>query len=149
VPASETKSGKPETWKYELWCFNEDRVVYVIHGGPIAGRINYQAATYQCMRPGEMWQINWLEETGTIVSMCFDIPNNRISTMIGFSKGHWTCPEEAHGDKRNPADLERWRGLAKIGIQTDRTLLVEQALIDEDFRGKGELEPITMDMPVL
>jgi len=32
-----------------------------IHGGPMAGRINFQQADYQCIRDGELWQCNWLE----------------------------------------------------------------------------------------
>ncbi|KAK8092660.1 uncharacterized protein PG998_014825 [Apiospora kogelbergensis] len=136
VSGAQTESGEDETWRYEIWFFCEDRVVYAIHGGPMAGRKNYQAATYQCVRPGELWQINWLEETGTIVSMVFDIRERRISTMIGFSQGHWENPVAAHGDKRNKGDLTRWRKLAEIGHQTDRTVLVEQAELEQDFRGK-------------
>ncbi|KAI0129021.1 Calycin-like protein [Xylariales sp. AK1849] len=149
VPASQTESGKPEKWRYEMWFFNSDRIVYAIHGGPMAGRKNYQAATYQCIRPGELWQCNWLEETGTMCSLVYDIPNKRVTTMLGFSKGHWAKAEDAHGDKRNKEDLERWRGLAKDGTQVERHMLSEQAEIVEDFRGKGELEPIEMDWPVL
>ncbi|KAK7966616.1 hypothetical protein PG997_013215 [Apiospora hydei] len=149
VPGSETESGKPETWRYEMWFFNEDRIVYAIHGGPMAGRKNYQAVTYQCVRPGELWQCSWLEETGTLVSMVYDIKEKRISTMIGFSKGHWEKSVDAHGDKRNPEDLARWRQLAQLGCQTDRTMLVEQAELEEDFRGAGDLEPIEMDWPCL
>jgi len=52
---------------------------------------------------------------------------------------------EAHGDKRNRTDFERWRGLAKIGGQTDRFLLNEQADIVECFKGKGSLVPIVGD----
>lgn len=141
--------GNPEKWRYEMWFFNEDRVVYSIHGGPMAGRKNYQAATYQCIRPGELWQCNWLEETGTIVSLVYDITNKHITTMIGFSKGHWEQNEAALGDKRNKEDLERWRGLAKSGTQTDRIVLNEQANILEDFRGAGSLEPIKMSWPTL
>lgn len=148
VPASETVSHRREKWRYELWFYNEDRIVYAIHGGPMAGRKNFQAATYQCIRPGELWQCNWLEETGTICSLVFDIPSKRITTMLGFSKGHWDKADAAHGDKRHKEDLERWRELAKIGTQTERILLEEQALIVEDFRGRGDLEPIEMDWPV-
>ena len=43
------------------WFFSESRIVYKIDGGPMAGRINFQAASYQCIRPGELWQCNWLE----------------------------------------------------------------------------------------
>lgn len=43
------------------WFFSPTRIVYAIHGGPMAGRINYQTASYQCIRPGELWQCNWLE----------------------------------------------------------------------------------------
>lgn len=62
--------------------------------------------------------------------------------MLGFSKGHWEHAEEAHGDKRNPEDLERWRKLAKIGIQTDRHMLSEQADIHTVGKGAMDLEPI-------
>ena len=141
--------GNPEKWRYELWFYNEDRVVYVIHGGPMSGRKNYQAATYQCIRPGELWQCNWLEETGTIVSLVFDITAKRMTTLIAFSKGHWEQNEAALGDKRNKEDLERWRGLAKSGTQTDRIMLSEQANILEDFRGAGNLEPIETSWPTM
>ncbi|SPN96656.1 uncharacterized protein DNG_00177 [Cephalotrichum gorgonifer] len=141
--------GSTEKWRYELWFFNEDRIVYAIHGGPMAGRKNFQAATYQCIRPGELWQCNWLEETGTICSLVFDIPNGHITTLIAFSKGHWEHNGAARGDKRDDGDLERWRGLARIGIQTDRVLLSEQADVVEDFRGAGELEPIDPSWPTM
>ena len=49
---AQDSNGNPEKWRYELWCFSSDRVVYAIHGGPMAGRVNYQRATYQCIRPG-------------------------------------------------------------------------------------------------
>ncbi|KAI0808147.1 phenol acid carboxylase [Fomes fomentarius] len=136
------EQGNPEKWRYETWFFAEDRVVYKIHGGPMAGRSNYQTCSFQCIRPGELWQCNWLEETGTIVSIVYDIPNKKLSTLIGFSKGHWECAKDAHGDKRNPQDFARWRGLAKLGIQTDRKMLNEQADILEVLHGKGVLEPI-------
>lgn len=140
-------NGKPEKWRYEMWFFSDKRIVYAIHGGPMAGRINYQTATYQCIRPGELWQCNWLEETGTICSLVYDIKLKRITTLLGFSQGHWENAEAAHGDKRNPADLERWRGLAKIGTQTDRFMLSEQANILESFKGPGDLQPIGADAP--
>lgn len=54
---------------------------------------------------------------------------------------------DAHGDKRNPEDLERWRGLAKLGIQTERLVLAEQADILEQFKGPGKLQPIALDAP--
>jgi len=149
VPGSQTASGKEEKWRYEMWFHSADRIVYKIHGGPMAPRSNFQSATYQCIRPGELWQCNWLEETGTMCSLVFDIPNAKITTMLGFSKGHWEKAEEAHGDKRNTQDLERWRGLAKMGTQVERTMLCEQATIVEDFKGAGELEEIQLEWPTL
>lgn len=160
----------------------------------MAGRSNYQTCSFQCIRPGELWQCNWLEgaqtrrtrgkpkhrmsklnenaETGTIVSIVYDIPNKKLSTLIGFSKGkparprrhgpvwkransnptttgHWECAKDAHGDKRNPQDFARWRGLAKMGIQTDRKMLNEQADILEVLHGKGVLEPIEREWPTI
>ena len=148
--AAQDSAGNPEKWRYEMWFYNEDRIVYAIHGGPMAGRKNFQSATYQCIRPGELWQCNWLEETGTMCSLVYDIPNKKITTMLGFSRGHWDRNEEAKGDKRNAKDFERWRGLAKVGeSQADRVLLSEQADILEDFRGKGDLEEIEMSWPTL
>jgi hypothetical protein len=88
-------------------------------------------------------------EAGTICSLVYDIPNKKISTLLAFSQGHWEYPQEAHGDKRNPADLERWRGLAKIGKQTDRFMLNEQADILEAFTGKGDLVPIDPEAETL
>lgn len=97
-----------------------------------------------------MWQCNRLEETGTICSLIYDIPNKRFSTLFGFLKGHWTQTDLAHGDKRNPQDLAQWRELAKAGAsQADRVLLSEQAEILNDFRGPGEIEPIKSEWPTL
>lgn len=28
--------GNPEKWRYEMWFFSADRIVYAIHGGPMA-----------------------------------------------------------------------------------------------------------------
>jgi phenolic acid decarboxylase len=145
--AAQDAQGKPEKWRYELWCFSEDRVVYAIRGGPMAGRINYQRATYQCIRPGELWQIYWLEETGTIVSVVYDIPQRQITSLIAFSKGHWQHAQEAHGDKRDKETLERWRRLAQIGSQTDRFMLCEQARIVDVFKGKGDQTVISESDP--
>lgn len=147
--AQNPNTGAPEKWRYEMWFFSHDRIVYAIHGGPMAGRKNFQTATYQCIRPGELWQCNWLEETGTICSLVYDIKFNKISTLLGFSAGHWSNPTQAHGDKRNPSDFQRWRELANQGNQTDRFLLSEQADILERFHGAGELEPIEESWPTL
>ena len=100
----------------------------------MAGRINYQQATYQCIRPGELWQINWLEETGTVVSAVYDIPDKKMTTLISFSEGHWKNAQVAHGDKRDKATLEKWRKLAVVGSQVSRFMLSEQADIVEVFR---------------
>jgi phenolic acid decarboxylase len=144
---AQDEDGNPEKWRYELWCISSDRVVYAIHGGPMAGRINYQQATYQCIRPGELWQISWLEETGTVVSAVYDITNKKMTTLISFSEGHWKQAESAHGNKRNEDDLKRWRKLADVGSQVSRFMLSEQADVAETFKGKGDLEPITNDDP--
>ncbi|KAF2831315.1 hypothetical protein CC86DRAFT_137641 [Ophiobolus disseminans] len=145
---AQDNDGNPEKWRYELWCFSDTRVVYAIHGGPMAGRLNYQRATYQCIRPGELWQINWLEETGTVVSAVYDIKEQKMTTIIAFSEGHWSEAEKAHGNKRNKDDLKRWRTLADVGKQTSRFMLSEQASILEVFKGKGNLEPISDDDPL-
>jgi len=57
--------------------------------------------------------------------------------------------EEAHGDKRNPEDFQRWRDLAKIGTQADRFMLSEQAHLVEIFKGAGGLKPVAPDAPTL
>ncbi|KAG2519482.1 hypothetical protein JM16_007061 [Phytophthora kernoviae] len=146
---AEGEDGTPQKWRYEMWFFSHDRIVYSIHGGPMAGRLNYQTVAFQCIRPGELWQCNWLEETGTIVSLVYDIKNAKITTMIGFSKGHWENSKEAHGDKRNPEDYARWRKLADIGTNRDRLILSEQATILETSKGAGNLVPIAPDAETL
>ncbi|CCE72913.1 Piso0_000516 [Millerozyma farinosa CBS 7064] len=133
-------------WKYEFHVPNDQRIVYSIHGGPMAGRHNFQTCYYQRVREN-LWQANWLEETGTVVSLILDIDNRRITTFMAFSQGHWEHPNDAHGDKR--VDLDRWRGLSKIGISTNRYLITEQASIDEIFEGRGDLPEISLDLPTL
>ncbi|KAJ9149307.1 Phenolic acid decarboxylase, bacterial [Pleurostoma richardsiae] len=142
---AQDEQGNPAKWRYEMWFFSDKRVVYAIHGGPMAGRVNYQTATYQCIRPGELWQCNWLEETGTVVSLVWDIPRRKVSTVIAFSAGHWRHAVEARGDKRKPEDFERWRGLARIGTQAERFMLSEQGDVVEQFKGPGKLVPIAED----
>lgn len=146
---AQAEDGTPEKWRYEAWFVSENRIVYAIHGGPMAGRVNYQTCTYQCVRPHEIWQISWLEETGTVCSAVWDIQNKTMTTLLSFSEGHWTKPKEAHGDKRNPKDFARWKELAKIGKQTDRFMLSEQGHIVESFKGKGDLEPIDLNAETL
>lgn len=147
--AARDTHGNPETWRYEMWFYNEDRIIYAIHSGPMAGRKNFQTATYQCIRPGEIWQCNWLEETGTIISMVIDIAGGKVTTLAAFSKGHWENRLDALGDKRKKEDFARWRKLAEIGSQIDRKVLSEQATIVESFRGGGDLEGIRMDWPTM
>ncbi|KAH8650057.1 Calycin-like protein [Xylariales sp. PMI_506] len=144
--AENPETGAPEKWRYEMWFMTETRCVYAIHGGPMAGRLNYQTCTFQCIRPGELWQCNWLEETGTVVSLVYDVREQRISTLIAFSQGHWERAAEARGDKRDPRALERWRALATVGKQTDRFMLSEQADILQRFKGRGDLEPVEPDV---
>lgn len=60
-----------------------------------------------------------------LARICY--PQKAHHRMMGFSKGHWENAEAAHGDTRNAKDLARWRGLAKVGFQTDRKLISEQA----------------------
>ncbi|OCF40846.1 hypothetical protein I317_05296 [Kwoniella heveanensis CBS 569] len=146
---AEDDNGNPEKWRYEMWFMSESRCVYAIHGGPMKGRYNYQTISVQCIRPGELWQVNWLEETGTICSLVYDITNGTVTTLLGFSKGHWENADAAHGDKRNPDDFARWKGLADIGRQTDRFMLSEQAHIVEKFRGPGNLRPVSPDVVTL
>lgn len=74
---------------------------------------------------------------------------NQVDADEADFEGHWENADAAHGDKRNAADFERWRGLARIGIQTDRHMLAKQADIVDVFRGKGDLEPIKQSWPTL
>jgi hypothetical protein len=45
--AQNVDTGEPEKWRYEMWFFSSERIVYKIHGGPMAGRTNFQSASYQ------------------------------------------------------------------------------------------------------
>lgn len=130
-------------WTYEFYVPNDQRIVYSIHGGPMAGRHNFQATAFQRIRKN-LWQLNWLEETGTTVSLVLDIDEKQITTFIAFSQGHWENAEKAHGDKRT--DLDRWRELSKIGIQTNRYLISEQATIDVISEGRGDLPDISLEL---
>lgn len=116
----------------------------------MSGRSNYQTAVrlalpftrlldthaaflrpqyYQRIRP-DLWQISWLEETGTVVSMALDLTAKRVTTFMSFSWGHWNRAEEAHGYKRDK--LEKWRELAVDKPEPrQRYQLPEQATIDK------------------
>jgi phenolic acid decarboxylase len=147
--AAEDAQGQAQSWQYETWFFSDLCIVYAIHGRPMAGCINFQTATYQCIHPGELWQVNWLEETGTIVSLIYNIPRGTIMTLIAFSKGHWDNLESAHGDKCVSKDFECWRTLRKIGDQGERVMLSKQAMVVEKYMGKGDLKPIKMSWPTM
>lgn len=131
---------------YEAYYQSEDRVVYAIHGGPMKGRYNYQKAYYQKIND-HIYNISWVEETGTVVTTTVDFQQNKVFGYIAFSEGHWKFNEEAHGDKRNPEDIERWRKLAKIGDPSSMHVHVDEATIVKVFDGPGELKEITEDMP--
>lgn len=88
-------------------------------------------------------------ETGTVCSLVYDIPNKKLTTLGNFSKGHWENVKDSLGNKREQSEMERWRGLAKIGSQADRHILNAQADVIESFKGKGDLEEISMDWPTL
>jgi hypothetical protein len=140
--SAEDAQGKPEKWRYETWFCSYDRVAYSIHGGPMHGRQKVQRAVYQCIRPGELWQVDWLEETGTIVSLVYDIQRATVTTLYALSEGHRERPEGAHEDERDRRDSERRRGSAVAGKQTERMVLVERAEIVEKFKGRGQLAEI-------
>lgn len=133
-------------WDYQFYVPNSERVIYKISGGPMAGRSNFQTAFYQRVSKN-IWQVNWLEETGTIVSLVLDINNKKITTLISFSQGHWENPEIAHGEKTK--NLDQWRELAKIGNNTNRYMLTEQASIHTIFEGRGDLPELDMEHPTL
>ena len=131
---------------YEAYFQSDQLFVYSIHGGPMKGRSNYQKAYYQKIRE-HIYNVSWIEETGTIVTITVDLELKKVHCFIAFSQGHWEKNEEEHGDKRNPADLERWRALAKIGDHTTRVIHLDVAPIIDIYDGPGELKPVTMDMP--
>ncbi|CAE6467619.1 unnamed protein product [Rhizoctonia solani] len=110
----------------------------------MAGRFNYQHCHIQEVRVDEVFQISWVEETDTIVSLVVDLRLKRLTTFMVFSYGHWNFSEQAHGDKRNSRDLERWRELAtqEAGLPMKRHVIPEQATIDSIFDGPGDLEDI-------
>ncbi|BGP36388.1 hypothetical protein JCM10449v2_000289 [Rhodotorula kratochvilovae] len=131
----------------EFWVKNHERIVYAIHGGPMSGRRNFQTAYYQRVRAG-LWQISWVEETATVVSMVLDLAEKRITTFMTFSWGHWNRNDEAKGYKTEK--LEQWRELARDRPETrERTQLPEQATIDKIYEGRGDLEDIDMSWPTL
>jgi phenolic acid decarboxylase len=53
----------------------------------MAGRANFQHCYVQEVREDEIYQISWLEETGTIVSIIVDLAKKHITTFMAFSKG--------------------------------------------------------------
>ncbi|KPV78088.1 uncharacterized protein RHOBADRAFT_65856 [Rhodotorula graminis WP1] len=136
-------------WTYQFWVKNHQRIVYGISGGPMSGRNNFQTAHYQRVRPN-LWQISWLEETNTVVSMVLDIDEKRITTFMSFSHGHWARNDEAKGYKRDEGKLDKWRELSVDTPQAwERTQIPEQAHIDKIYNGRGDLEDIDMSWPTL
>jgi len=149
------------------------RIVYAIHGGPMAGRKNYQECHCQRIRKN-LWQISWLEETNTVVSMVLDLDEKRITTFMSFSHGHWARNDEAKGYKRDEGKLDKWRELSVDKPHAwERTQLPEQATIDkvrsrsrcraaesprpvvltplepQIYHGRGDLEDIDMSWPTV
>ncbi|TNY23178.1 phenolic acid decarboxylase [Rhodotorula diobovata] len=136
-------------WTYEFWVPGHRRIVYAIHGGPMSGRRNYQTTYYQRVRKN-LWQISWVEETNTIVSVVLDMDEKRITTFMSFSHGHWARNDEAKGYKRDEGKLDKWRELSLDQPETwKRTQIPEQATIDKIYEGRGSLEDIDMSWPTL
>lgn len=79
--------------------------------------------------------------------MAVDLERDTVTTSCAFSKGHWEQPEKAHGWKRD--NMEQWRELAKVGIQTDREMMIEQAKISTKTEGRGDLPEIDHSWPTL
>ncbi|KAI9478489.1 MAG: Calycin-like protein [Benjaminiella poitrasii] len=144
--------GKHIVYKYgDLGCYeayfqSENLIVYAIHGGPMKGRSAYQKCYYQKVRDN-IYNISWIEETATVVTITVDFEEKKVTCFIAFSQGHWEKNNEAHGDKRNEEDLKRWRGLAKVGDHTKTHVHLDAAPIIEINEGPGNLKPVTMDMP--
>ena len=74
---------------------------------------------YQRIRPN-LWQISWVEETGTIVTMALDQEEKRVTTAMFFSYGASRCDQSTY---RSPAT--------------------------QIYEGRGDLEDIEMDWPTL
>ncbi|KAH7230336.1 Calycin-like protein [Fusarium solani] len=130
-----------------MYYRSKDRVVYRVVSGPLAGRINYVQAYYHAVREN-VFNITWLEETGTIVTQTLDLENKRIFTTAAFSKGHAENHDLCKGTKMT--HLEQWRDLAKIGIQTDRKIVRASGVVDNVFNDRGDVLPeIEDDWPVL
>jgi len=70
---------------------------------------------------------------GNATSLSTNVSLLELTRQLYAYIGHWENPEEAHGDKRNPKDLERWRGLAKIGTQMEKHILPEQATLNKIY----------------
>ncbi|KAL1918643.1 uncharacterized protein VTP21DRAFT_2665 [Calcarisporiella thermophila] len=132
--------------RYEAYFQSENIIVYAIYGGPMQGRYAYQKAYYQKIRD-DIYNVSWVEETGSVVTITYDFGQKLVHGFIAFSEGHWKYNEEAHGDKRNIEDLERWRRLSKHGDHTTRKIHLDVARIVEVFDGPGDLKEVTPDMP--
>jgi len=110
--------------KYSLWLKSPTRLVI------------------QEIRPGEIFQVGLLEETGTTASLVVDIALKRITSWAAFSKGPSENPTALVGDKRNPVDFARWRELAKIGSNVERIIASGQATIERITQGRGDMDDI-------
>ncbi|KAF9568574.1 hypothetical protein EC968_002912 [Mortierella alpina] len=108
-------------------------------------RESYGSATGMKTKILEANTLDDLSETGSVFSIVYDIPNKRLTGLLGLSKGHATQPELARGDKRNPEDLARWWKLSEIGKQTERTMISEQVDVVESFIGSGNLDDIDLN----
>ncbi|GAA5858764.1 hypothetical protein JCM8547_004977 [Rhodosporidiobolus lusitaniae] len=132
-------------WQYEAWIHSHTRIVYAIHAGPLDGRVNYQSAYYLRVRPN-VWQISWTEETGSVVTVCYDLEEKRVSSFIALSYGHFNEPEKAKGWKREKMD--EWRELSKIDPSpSGRELLSQVAKVEEISEGRGKLPDIDPEWP--
>jgi phenolic acid decarboxylase len=52
--------------KYQFWLKSPTRIVYRILAGLMGGKYNYQTCTVQEIRPGEIFQISFLEGQSTL-----------------------------------------------------------------------------------
>ncbi|KAK4698623.1 hypothetical protein P7C70_g7651, partial [Phenoliferia sp. Uapishka_3] len=139
-------------WKYEFWVKNHERIVYAIHGGPMAGRKNYQTAYYQRIREN-LWQVSWIEETGTTVTITLD---RKYSSSPVLDFAEWRSPTVTGHSPRRLTDtsVRSWMsGESCLSWETPRRIVTlyqsAQATLDKVYQGKGELADIEMDWPTV
>ncbi|OBF74757.1 hypothetical protein A9X06_26435 [Mycobacterium sp. 852002-51759_SCH5129042] len=117
-------------WEFEPWFTGPDFIEYTLTKGPHTGRHAIQKPTYRRDAPNIEF-LGWYEETGTLVTLTFDLASQTVSRFAGVPR--WLANSDmavSAGDNQDPEFRERMAQLAKEGPDMPRHIYADQGYFE-------------------